>query len=542
MSLCQNDSGSKPFLSEAPARKGGPLAGLRVLIADQHFTVRTWMREQMSVIGATSIAMAANASELMRMVRALPYDIVICDHHLDEKRDGQQLLEELRYQHILPLRSVFIIATAERKYNHVAAAAEFAPDDYLIKPYTPDQLYTRLDRSLQKKKALRHVLDHLEVDEHEAAIAACDKAMKKSPRYVLDALRLKAESLVALGRPEEAATIYESIIATRAIPWARMGYAMTLQKQHRLDEAKDEAHRLNEEHPEFISVYDMLAKMHEETGEFSKAIDCLERASAITSSSSTDRLRKIADIAEVAGDREKVISTLKRVVERTKRSALLKVDDYLTLTRSLLEEERVDEASRVAEEMRTEAKEIQSGKMGTEVASAMVHRGKGQMDAAKTCMERVFDMLDANPAEASDNLTMEIAEEAVQQGNVERATELIAKVSVKASLPGKIKARLNTWLGPEAGAKDGNVESTTPGVSRKAVLGEQIVLSMIETIEQLAENWSDTAAAKAREKLIDAFTLLPRDKRVINAHIRYNSIAVKHGGERHSPTTRSESA
>ena len=76
-----------------------------------------------------------------------------------------------------------------------------------------------------------------------------------------------------------------------------------------------------------VITYDMLAKMHEETGEFSKAIDCLERASAITSSSSTDRLRKIADIAEVAGDREKVISTLKRVVERTRRSALLKVDD-----------------------------------------------------------------------------------------------------------------------------------------------------------------------------------------------------------------------
>ena len=538
----QKDSGTKRLLPDAPARKGGPLAGLRVLIADQHFTVRTWMREQMSVIGATSIAMAANASELMRMVRALPYDIVICDHHLDEKRDGQQLLEELRYQHILPLRSVFIIATAERKYTHVAAAAEFAPDDYLIKPYTPDQLYILLDRSLQKKRALRQVLDHLEADEHEAAVAACDSAMQKSPRYVLDALRLKAEALVTLGRAEEAAAIYESILATRAIPWARMGYAMSLQKQHRLDEATDEAQRLNEEHPEFISVYDMLAKMHEEAGELSKAIDCLERASAITSSSSTDRLRKIADIAEVAGDREKVISTLKRVVERTKRSALLKVDDYLTLTRSLLEDERVDEASRVAEEMRTEAKEIQAGKMGTEVASAMVHRGKGQMDAAKTCMERVFDMLDANPAEASDNLAMEIAEEAVQQGNVERATELIAKVSVKASLPGKIKARLNAWLEPATAEQEGNEESAAPSVSRKAMLAEQIVRSMFETIEQLAENWSDTAAAKARERLIDAFTLLPRDKRVINAHIRYNSIAVKHGGARHSPTTRNETA
>ena len=518
--------------------KKGALAGLRVLIADQHFTVRTWMREQMSVIGATSISMAANASELMRLARTFPFDIVICDHHLDEKRDGQQLLEELRFQHILPLRSVFIIATAERKYNHVIAAAEFAPDDYLIKPYTPEQLAVRLDRSLRKKKALKDVFENLGSSDHEAAIEACDRVLQKSPRYVLDALRIKAESLVALGHVEEAATIYESIISTRAVPWARMGYAMTLQKQHRLDEAKDEAQRLNQEHPEFISVYDMLAAMHEEAREFSQAIECLERASAITSSSNTERLRKIADIAETAGDRTKVINTLKRVVERTRRSAMLKVDDYLTLTRSLLEEERVDEASKVADEMRVEAKDIQSGKIGTEVAAAMVHRGKGQMAEAKNCLDRVFDIFDSAPAEASDNLAVEIAEEAAQHGDVERAARTIARISVKSALPGKIKSRLNAWFGSGHDAKGD--EPSSGEVSRKAILAEQLILSMGESISDLEENWSEVNAANARENLIDAFTLMPRDKRVINAHIRYNSIAVKHGGERHSPTTRAD--
>ena len=70
------------------------LNGLRILIADQHVSIRTWMRELLSVIGATSVSMAANASELMRMARNVGYDIIICDHHLDDKRDGQQLLED----------------------------------------------------------------------------------------------------------------------------------------------------------------------------------------------------------------------------------------------------------------------------------------------------------------------------------------------------------------------------------------------------------------------------------------------------------------
>ena len=76
--------------------------------------------------------------------------------------------------------------------------------------------------------------------------------------------------------------------------------------------------------------------------------------------------------------------------------------------------------------------------------------------------------------------------------------------------------------------------------ARKAALGEQIMVSMAEALQQLDENWSEERAAEARELLINAFTLMPHYKRVINAHIRYNSVAVQHGGQRHSPTTRTD--
>lgn len=490
------------------------------------------MREQLSVIGATSISMAANASELMRMTRNMGFDVVICDHHLDEKRDGQQLLEEMRFQHILPLRSVFMIATAERKYNHVVAAAEFAPDDYLVKPFTPGQLSIRLDRSLRKKKALRQIFDHLEVCDHEGAIGACERVAKATPRYIIDVLRIKAESLIAVGRVEEATSIYESIATTRAVPWARMGYAMMLQRQKRFAEARNEAYQLNGEHPEFLSVYDMLAKVHEEAGEYREAIECLERASAITSSSNTDRLRRIADVAEVSGDRLKVISTLKRVVERTRKSSMLKVDDYLSLTRSLLDEQLVDEATKVAEDMRVDTRNIKAGELASELASAMVHRGKGLLSEAKASLDKALSLFDSDLS-ATDVIALEIAEEAIQHGDVGRAASIAAEISAKTALPDKIRARLSSWLG------SGNDEQQSPDSDQsKAAVAEQIILAMLGSINVLGGNWSEDTATQCRRQLVDAFTLLPRDKRVIQAHIRYNSIAVQHGGQRHSPTSR----
>ena len=108
------------------------LLGLRILIADKHFSVRTWMREQLSVIGATSIAMAGNASEMMRMSRNVAFDVVICDHHLDDTRDGQQLLEELRRFNLLADESIFMMVTGEQSYEQVVSAVELVPDDYII--------------------------------------------------------------------------------------------------------------------------------------------------------------------------------------------------------------------------------------------------------------------------------------------------------------------------------------------------------------------------------------------------------------------------
>ena len=44
-----------------------------------------------------------------------------------------------------------MVITGERSYHNVVSVAELAPDDYLIKPFTADQLQARLLKAVVKK-------------------------------------------------------------------------------------------------------------------------------------------------------------------------------------------------------------------------------------------------------------------------------------------------------------------------------------------------------------------------------------------------------
>jgi DNA-binding response OmpR family regulator len=76
----------------------------------------------------------------------------LCDYNLGgDEKDGQQTLEEMRSRNHIPLETVFILVTGETSYEKVVSAAEYAPDDYVIKPFTYNVLKNRLSMSFIKK-------------------------------------------------------------------------------------------------------------------------------------------------------------------------------------------------------------------------------------------------------------------------------------------------------------------------------------------------------------------------------------------------------
>ncbi len=95
----------------------------RVLIIDRHAPARDALRLMLGSLGITAVHGAGNSAEVIRQVKANRFDIILSDFILDDGRDGQQLLEELRYAHLIPLGTVYIIITSERSYSNVVAMA-----------------------------------------------------------------------------------------------------------------------------------------------------------------------------------------------------------------------------------------------------------------------------------------------------------------------------------------------------------------------------------------------------------------------------------
>src|ERR1700743_262203 len=170
-----------------------PLRGTRVILADHHAHTRTALREMVSTLGATTIINSADAGDVLRQVKARQIDVILCDYPLDGVADGQQLLEELRHDRLIPLATIFMMITGERSYKKVVAAAEFAPDDYLIKPFTANQLLERLGRVSEKKQAFSPAYTMIETGRAGDALTECVRIKTALPHYAADALRLMVD-------------------------------------------------------------------------------------------------------------------------------------------------------------------------------------------------------------------------------------------------------------------------------------------------------------------------------------------------------------
>ena len=78
----------------------GELKKKKVLIADPHSTSRNYMQMVLSKIDITNVTSVSSIKEVIKAVKKDTYNIIISEYYLSDDRNGQQLLEELRYAKI----------------------------------------------------------------------------------------------------------------------------------------------------------------------------------------------------------------------------------------------------------------------------------------------------------------------------------------------------------------------------------------------------------------------------------------------------------
>ncbi|MFL6676634.1 MAG: tetratricopeptide repeat protein [Massilia sp.] len=402
------------------------LDGLSALIIEPHAGMRASVHNMLNLCGLNKIHDAASANQAVKQLGLKNFDLVLCEYELEGGQDGQQLLEDLRHHKLISLSTMFFMVTAEGDYGKVVSAAELAPTDYILKPFTADRLLERIARALEKRNVFMPVYQLMEEGSQREAIAACAEGEQAHPRHAIDFMRLRAELHTFLGEPEQAAPIYEQLVEAKAIAWARLGLAKTLFLRERFDEAKGMLEELVETNKNFVDAYDWLARTHAAAGELDKSQAVLADAVAV-SPHAVRRLRRLGETALEAGDLDAAEKVLKQVVSKAKYSEFRDPEDHVRLVQTLVKKGDPVAAAAVIRDLERSMGGLKNTPACSAIASSLLHEFTGNDERLNEALGAALAYCREAPA-LSAPIKLELARTCLQNDMEDGASEVLRDV------------------------------------------------------------------------------------------------------------------
>jgi tetratricopeptide (TPR) repeat protein len=224
---------------------------------------------------------------------------------------GQDLLDDLRRNQLLPFYTVFVMVTSEAAYSKVAEAAESALDAYLLKPHTAAALVERIHQARDRKATLKHIFAAIDDEQFEQAAQLCKEHFEQRKEYWLYAARIGAELMLRIGHLSDAQQLYEAVVQAKTLPWAKLGVARAQIEAGYPQRATTTLESLIETEPGYTDAYDVMGRAQFELGNFENALNTFKMATQLTPAS-VNRLLKHGMMAWYAGEREEGLAQLDR--------------------------------------------------------------------------------------------------------------------------------------------------------------------------------------------------------------------------------------
>jgi CheY-like chemotaxis protein len=295
----------------------------RALVVDSNATSRSVLIAQLREFGVGTVRHTARLKDAREILENENFDIVLCDYHFENSETtGQDLLDELRREGLLPYPTVFVMVTGEASYAKVVEAAETALDSYLIKPYTGTALHERLNEARRRKRVLKPIFLAIEANDFQTAASLCTKRFLAREEYWLYAARVGAELCLRLNQTANARLLYEAVVKSRALPWARLGVARAQAAAGELVPARRTLAALINDLPDHADAYDVLGGVQVDQGELAAALETYRQSARLTPDS-VNRLQQAGMLAFYGGERAEAMRLLDQASALGSRSKML---------------------------------------------------------------------------------------------------------------------------------------------------------------------------------------------------------------------------
>lgn len=318
-----------------------PLLGCSVLIADRNPSAQKPLKDELNSLGVRNIDVASDVSDLMKLC-SRGYDFIFIDSLLSDKRSTSSILEELAKVK-RPKKEVVFVISNDRSSSFLQSLIEYEPDEYIIKPYSTEDLSRKVTRAAQKRKALGIVEGLISAGKLDEAIETSDRMTEEFPQYRKEFFKKKIESLVAGDALPRAEALLRKQITEKAHPWMEVLLAQILIGRDEFAEAESWLRKSASTIPEYTKSTDALAVLLYSTGKVEEAYFALDSL-GMQAQASVARLRFMSGLAGVLGKAQEEKSLLQKAIDRAGHGTLACEADYHRMATIFVEESRFEDA------------------------------------------------------------------------------------------------------------------------------------------------------------------------------------------------------
>ncbi len=309
---------------------------MRFLIVDKHKPSQDFLKQFVSSVSSLPVDCESDGQNVATMCHKKNYDIILLGYDLGEKKNGQQILEDLRVNKFISRQCIVILITGEISQAMVLAALEHKPDEYLCKPYSLKSLIGRLGNCIKKKKTMGPIYAAIQQGDSQLIIDYCDRAIKNNTPYKSECLGIKSRQYFELGQFQQAQDIYTFYKDSKNCQWANIGLGKIALQNNRLTTAEVIFKELIKKNPYYLASYDWLASTYKAQQKFNFAEETLEKALKL-SPRSISRLKTYALFCLKNDHYAQAIQAYDKTLKLAKNSVHHSPENTILFAKSLVE-------------------------------------------------------------------------------------------------------------------------------------------------------------------------------------------------------------
>jgi tetratricopeptide (TPR) repeat protein len=475
-----------------------------VLVVDDFFNFRLTMKNMLRSFGINYIDDATTGEEAIRKLSLRRYDIILCDYNLGPGKSGQQVLEEAKFREYINYSSIFIMVTAENTLEMIMGAAEYEPDDYLMKPFAKEVLAKKIINLVEKKENFKAIEKTLKESDYSHAINLCEKLMEKSPRNLSELMKLKGEILLKKGSYQEAAEFYEKVLLMGDVIWAQLGRGKANLMLGGYEEAKEIFEGIITKNNKIMPAYDYLSKVLIKMNMPKDAQKVLMKATII-SPRAILRQKTLGNIAYSNEDYSTAETSFKSAVEQGKDSCFKSTSDYTSLAKTLVQRNASEEGLAVLGDALKVFPKSSDARLHVSVTKSYVYTKMNKNEEAGKAMAETQKLSQELDGQIPAEIMLDLAKTHIAMGDKDKGTEMLRQI-VRGNHDNDEMLDNVRLVFKETGMQD-------KGENIIATAREEIIQLNDEGV-QLAQNGKLTEAIAYFEK---AANQLP-DNKIINAN------------------------